>query len=165
MKPSKGQMLISTLRLPSFHSKTLTLSSKVPNKAPYRWLVKFAYNYIPQISSILQYKELSVFCRARSSTIMVPLPISILTSAWIFFRSQVKRIVFTSSSAAVDSYELYPLPPGTIYTENKWNERSIQLLEAEKTGKEKLSYYSFQPISKTMAEKGDIFSTPLSIYY
>ena len=94
-----------------------------------------------------------------------PPPISILTSAWIFFRSQVKRIVFTSSGSAVDSYEPHLSPPGAIYTENKWNERSIQLLEAEKTGKEKLSYYSFYPISKTMAEKGDIFSTPLSIYY
>ena len=80
----------------------------------------------------------------------------------------MKRIVFTSSSAAVDSYELHPLPPGTIYTENKWNERSIQLLEAAKAGKEKLTYPSFYPISKTMAEKGmyhDISLIPLSIYY
>ena len=70
----------------------------------------------------------------------------------------MKRIVFTSSASSVESY---PSPPGTIYTENNWNEGCIQLLEADKTGKEKLSYRFFYPVSKTVAEKGMYPSTPL----
>ena len=65
----------------------------------------------------------------------------------IFFRTQVKRVVITSSCAAV----MDPPSKPTIFSENDWNETSPRLVEEQGSKAAPLTVYR---ASKTLAEKG-----------
>jgi nucleoside-diphosphate-sugar epimerase len=62
-------------------------------------------------------------------------------------RSSVKRIVITSSVAAVRSY----LPHDKVFTEADFNEQAIEVVEKEGKKANGIDKYS---ASKTLAEKG-----------
>ena len=148
----EGALLLSTLHLLAFHSRTFILKLKLPpNIGQIRLKVKSIYPrlFAQCCQCDTMNSQYSPKCSQVQFTINRSHPLSILTSAWIVTRSPVKRIVITSSALAV---ETYPSPPGTIFTELDWNDTCIQKFsEWEKNGKEKLSLYA---VSKTLAEKG-----------
>jgi nucleoside-diphosphate-sugar epimerase len=65
----------------------------------------------------------------------------------VLFRTQVKRVVVTSSCAAV----MDPPPKPTIFSENDWNVTSPKQVEEQGSNAAPLTVYR---ASKTLAEKG-----------
>ena len=71
--------------------------------------------------------------------------------AYLLLRSQVQRIVITSSGAAVSQL---PVSEPTVFSELDWNESSIKEVQALGNKASPMSIYC---ASKSLAEKGILY--------